>query len=105
MEQYKSPAGQLQQRQQQRATRTVAWLIREPLGRVDDRADGDLRQLGPDRVELLLDRGAFQILEAERCRGSRSSNRLTSRGEDIGNGGRVVDRGRKDQILAPGRKG
>ena len=96
IEQYKSPACQFQQRQQQRCARTVAWLIREPLGRVDDRADGDLRQLRPNRVELLLDRGALHILEAERCRGSRDRNRLTSSSEDIGNGGRIVERGRQD---------
>jgi hypothetical protein len=52
VQQYKSRACQFQQRQEQRASRTIAWLIRKPLGRVDDRADGDLRQLRPKRFNV-----------------------------------------------------
>jgi hypothetical protein len=73
VQQYKSRACQFQQRQEQRASRTIAWLIRKPLGRVDDRADGDLRQLRPKR---LMCSEAFARLGSSDHEGSKRTDHL-----------------------------
>jgi hypothetical protein len=55
------------------AARTIAWLIRKPLGRVDDRADGDLRQLRPKR---LMWSEAFARLGSSDHEGSKRTDHL-----------------------------